>query len=280
MTLTLFNGKSLVERTRIELNKEREGRPLLLTFAGKGRKLILWNGDNIQKEQGLHFIPLPLKAGEAEALAKAPESPAAPSEPDKPSPEASAPKTTEEKVKAPKTPEEAEAALKKLGAEVKRDKFADGKPIEAITFLNKKVTDDVLVLLRPLTTLQKLKLIGTKELTDKGIKHLSGLVKLEDLSLVENPITDAGLVELEPLSKLKTLSLIALKITDDGLVHLKGMKELDRLDLGGNDGITDKGLDHLKGLTKLKTLRLLGTRVSEKGAAAFRKARPDVNVVN
>jgi hypothetical protein len=71
MTLTLFNSKSLVKRADINLNTERESRPLLLTFGGKGRKLIIWNGDNIQKEQELHFIPLPLKAEEEEALAQA-----------------------------------------------------------------------------------------------------------------------------------------------------------------------------------------------------------------
>ncbi|HEY7312435.1 MAG TPA: hypothetical protein VH643_23930 [Gemmataceae bacterium] len=85
MTLTLFNGKSLVKRASIELNQERESRPLLLMFGGKGRKLLLWNGDNRAKEQGLHFLPLPLKAEEEAALAKADEQPPAP-EPDESAP--------------------------------------------------------------------------------------------------------------------------------------------------------------------------------------------------
>ncbi|MGH7170044.1 MAG: putative Ig domain-containing protein, partial [Gemmataceae bacterium] len=135
------------------------------------------------------------------------------------------------KVNKPKSPEEAEAALKKLGAEVDRDQFPDGKPIIGVSLVGKQVTDDDLVLLRPLTTLTELR-------------------------------------------------LVRLRITDKGLVHLKDLKELDYLDLRGNDGITDTGLAHLKGLPKLKTLRLLGTRVSDKGAAEFKKARPEVNVVN
>lgn len=71
MELTLFNGRSLVKRDTIPLSTEREARPFLLTFAGKGRKLILWNGDNALKEQGLHFLPLPLKPDEEAALVKA-----------------------------------------------------------------------------------------------------------------------------------------------------------------------------------------------------------------
>lgn len=69
--LTVFNSKSLIKREEIRLSPEREARPLLLMFAAKGRKLVLWNGDNIQKEQGLHFIPLRLKPEEEALLAKA-----------------------------------------------------------------------------------------------------------------------------------------------------------------------------------------------------------------
>lgn len=69
--LTLFNGKSLVQREVIALSPAREDRPGLLMFGGKGRKLILWNGDNVANEQGLHFLPLPLKPTEVAALEKA-----------------------------------------------------------------------------------------------------------------------------------------------------------------------------------------------------------------
>jgi hypothetical protein len=68
MDLTLFNGRSLVKRDTIKVSTEREGRAGLLMFVGKGRKLALWNGDNIAKEQGLHFLPLPLKPDEEATL--------------------------------------------------------------------------------------------------------------------------------------------------------------------------------------------------------------------
>ncbi|HTU88810.1 MAG TPA: MJ0042-type zinc finger domain-containing protein [Gemmataceae bacterium] len=90
MNVWLFNAKSLVKRASIELNNQREQRPLLLVFGARGRKLILWNGDNIKNEQGLHFLPLPLKSGEDEILAKAEKQPV-PAEEPMPAPQAKLP---------------------------------------------------------------------------------------------------------------------------------------------------------------------------------------------
>jgi hypothetical protein len=69
--LTLFNGRSLVKRATVHLGKAQERRASVLTFGGKGRKLILWNGENVANEQGLHFIPLELKPDEEQELRKA-----------------------------------------------------------------------------------------------------------------------------------------------------------------------------------------------------------------
>jgi hypothetical protein len=66
--LTVFHANSLTKRLTIPVSKAEERRPLLLTFGGKGTKVILWNGDNVKNRQGLHFIPLDLKAEEREAL--------------------------------------------------------------------------------------------------------------------------------------------------------------------------------------------------------------------
>jgi hypothetical protein len=68
--LTLFNARSLVKRGTIRLGKAQERRASVLTFGGKGRKLILWNGENVGAEQGLHFIPLELKPEEEQELRK------------------------------------------------------------------------------------------------------------------------------------------------------------------------------------------------------------------
>ena len=69
--IVLFNAKSMVERGAIDVAPGADTRPALLTFGGKGCKVILWNGDNpANPREGLHFISLDLKAEERAELAK------------------------------------------------------------------------------------------------------------------------------------------------------------------------------------------------------------------
>ncbi len=197
----------------------------------------------------------------------------------KPTPPRTADKPAPSKVKEPKTPEEAEAVIRKLGGEVKRDNAREGRPIVSVSFVNARVTDDDLVVLRPLSQLTALRLLFAREITDKGLKHLSSLVHLEELTLTDCRVTNAGLAELKRLTRMKDLKLNRLRITDKGLVHLKEMRELEVLSLGDNDGITDKALPHLDGFSKLKMLWLRGSRVSEEGVTKFKEARPAVIIV-
>jgi hypothetical protein len=69
-------------------------------------------------------------------------------------------------------------------------------------------------------SLTRLYLRGTR-ITDDGLKHLTGLTKLEKLDLVETGITDAGLVHLRGLSSLKKLYLTETRVTKDGVRNLK-----------------------------------------------------------
>ncbi len=69
-------------------------------------------------------------------------------------------------------------------------------------------------------SLTRLYLSGTR-ITDDGLKHLTGLTKLEQLYLVETDITDAGLVHLRGLSSLKKLYLTETRVTKDGVKNLK-----------------------------------------------------------
>lgn len=69
--LQLFNPKSLIAGKSFEVAKGADARPLLVTFAAKGTKIVLWNGDNPKNPlEGLHFLPLELTAADRSALEK------------------------------------------------------------------------------------------------------------------------------------------------------------------------------------------------------------------
>jgi hypothetical protein len=70
-SLTLFQGRSLATTGKIDLPSAEERRPSLLTFGGRGTKVVLWNGENAAAEQGLQLIRLPLTDADRAALAKA-----------------------------------------------------------------------------------------------------------------------------------------------------------------------------------------------------------------
>ena len=82
------------------------------------------------------------------------------------------------------------------------------------------VDDSTLARIAKRGSLTRLYLRGTG-ITDDGLKHLTGLTKLEKLDLVETGITDAGLVHLSGLLSLKKLYLTETRVTKDGVRNLK-----------------------------------------------------------
>ncbi len=101
--IQLFNPKSLVGGKTFAVAKGADARPLLVTFGGKGTKVILWNGDNpANPQEGLHFLPLELTTADRTELRRVygalPAGVAA-----KPDPKTPAPKPTPGKTPAPET---------------------------------------------------------------------------------------------------------------------------------------------------------------------------------
>jgi hypothetical protein len=178
----------------------------------------------------------------------------------------------------PKMAKDAEAAIKKLGGTVKHENSDDNKPIVGVEFRLVKLTDDDLAPLSRLPSLRTLDLQYSEKITDKGVKHLTGLVNLESLTMRKNLLTDDALADIKKLPKLTSLKLADNRITDKGLIHLKEMTQLQALDLSGNSEISDAGLEHLKGLTHLSGLHLFGTKVSDKGVAELKKTLTNTTV--
>ncbi|MCE3254987.1 MAG: hypothetical protein K0R25_481 [Rickettsiaceae bacterium] len=104
--------------------------------------------------------------------------------------------------------------------------------------------------------LKRLNLSNYRNLTDKALRHLSGLAKLKSLDLSHcYKITGEG---LQHLSRLENLNLSGCGITDEGLQHLSGLFGLQNLNLSSCHKITGEGLQHLSGLVILQDLNLSG----------------------
>ena len=111
-----------------------------------------------------------------------------------------------------------ESSLAKISSEIRRDENGN------ITFVDLRTS-------RPLT--------------DAMLVHLTGLNKLEYLTMAHMEVTDAGLIHLKGLTNLKRIWLTETKVAGEGLVHLKGMTQLERLDLSETQ-VTDAGVAELQ----------------------------------
>lgn len=117
-----------------------------------------------------------------------------------------------------------------------------------------ELADSSLEYFSGLKKLQYLNLGNNEEITDEGLKHLTGL-NLIFLNLSGcNGITNDG---LEVLSNLTTLRHLVLRncdgISEDGFEHLGKLTELRELSVSG-DYLNGFGLVHLKNLPSLEHL--------------------------
>jgi hypothetical protein len=106
------------------------------------------------------------------------------------------------------------------------------------------VGDDAMVRLRELPEVKLLYFPGYSS-GDAGLDNLSGLTRLQELTLDDGNITDAGLKRIGALSQLQKLSLFSTPITDAGLEHLRGLTQLKKLSLDRTD-VTDEGVQNLQ----------------------------------
>jgi len=107
------------------------------------------------------------------------------------------------------------------------------------------MTDEGLAGVGRLVQLEQLSL--PEQTADAGLKHLSTLVSLKDLTLEKTKITAAGLVPLAQLPKLEQLSVAEVPLTDDAIPNLAALKQLSSLDIEKTK-ITPQGKDRLKGM--------------------------------
>jgi hypothetical protein len=128
-----------------------------------------------------------------------------------------------------------------------------------------QVTDAVLARIAGLEHVTTLKLDGSKQLTDAGLRHLARMPQLRELDIGGTAITDAGLATLSALPELRIFSAWQTRTTDAGAAHLANCPRLERVELGGTatgDGLIAAvaGKEHL---THLRT----GNGVTNDGIA-------------
>jgi hypothetical protein len=161
------------------------------------------------------------------------------------------------------------------------------------------VGDDDLMQVGRLTQLRRLH-FKYSNITDEGLRHLTGLQSLTDLELTRTNITDAGLVHVGQLRSLVRLNLQQTNVTGTGLTHLRPLKRLTRLNLQVTplrDGtlevlaelpalrfldldmtpITDASIHDLSKLASLRELSVMS--LSEEGMMRLQQALPDCKVM-
>jgi len=118
-----------------------------------------------------------------------------------------------------------------------------------ISINNSKISNNCLITIKNVSTVQYLDLSHCYIITDKGLEHLKELKQLDYLDLSScYDITNEGLKHIKELKQLHNLNLSScFKITNEGLEHLKELP-LTYLNLTCCIRITDEGLEHLKEL--------------------------------
>lgn len=114
-----------------------------------------------------------------------------------------------------------------------------------------RVSNDSLIEVGKLTTLEILMLNTNDKIDDRGITHLQSLPNLNELHLRQTGITDKG---LETISHISTLQIIDIdecdKITDKGIDYLLRLKNLKAVSAKSCDKISQTSIDRFTSATK------------------------------
>lgn len=138
-----------------------------------------------------------------------------------------------------------------------------------------------------LVTLHVLSLGPKTQLTDRGLKQLWRLQRLNQFDLYSPKITGSGFGPMTELPKLGVLRLSSPKLTDDAFGYLSETPELTYVEIGWNveensPALTDEGLQILADKANWGSINInrRGTAITDAGLQRLRQSpgNPQVQV--
>lgn len=115
--------------------------------------------------------------------------------------------------------------------------------------------------------LEDLTLAGVRNLSDRDLQNVAGLVELRSLAISnlvlsgDHGVTESGIASLTELRNLRRLNLHAYAgfFSDESLEHISGMQQLRHLRLSGCEDMTGLGFGFICRLARLTSLVLADT---------------------
>jgi hypothetical protein len=135
------------------------------------------------------------------------------------------------------------------------------KKLQSLDISNTQISNEGLIALSKMHSLQKLWLSGNRSLSDNCLVHLTELAQLSELHLNYTSITGVGLSSLKATRTLACLNFWGTELDDHSIQAITRFENLHTLYLS-ETGITDNGVKLISKLTKLTTLKLYKTNVN------------------
>ncbi|MCH2612863.1 MAG: PQQ-binding-like beta-propeller repeat protein [Pirellulales bacterium] len=155
--------------------------------------------------------------------------------------------------------------------------------LKKTAFEKLKITDQALILLSPLQSLEYLNLYGNR-VSDNGMVHVAKLENLQFLDLSLVGITDKGVQALQPLSNLRSLKLLynpgfaGPTLTDACMSTLADFKRLNHLNIVGAN-VTSVSTETFKSLKRLTQLEVQYTGFSASDIEQIQTYLPNTLIV-
>jgi hypothetical protein len=152
------------------------------------------------------------------------------------------------------------------------------KSLKSLDVHNSQITDEGVKHLSQIKTLEHLHL-PYRNIGDQGLAYLSNLSNLRQLGVARDYIndpemdkgyyTDEGVKALSKLSQLEELSIGSRGMTDESMDYISRLTKLKVLRLGQGNSVTDKGIAKLKALTSLEELGINYANMTISGLSAL-----------